>query len=118
MVWRLSLREKRFWCRKLCPVGALIKLVSNLNPFLKPVKGDNCLCPPDHKACRKACPQALGPQKRGIAECTKCFECYVTCKNNNIKIKRFETPNAILSLKRFFKNKLKKPKKLQEAGAE
>jgi len=114
----LSLREKRYWCRKLCPVGALIKLVSNLNPFLKPVKGDNCKCPPDYSACQKACPQGSGPQKRGSAECTKCFECYATCKNNNVKIKRFETPNFILKLKRFFKNKPKKPIKAQEAGAD
>ena len=106
----LSLREKRYWCRKMCPLGALIKLVSKLNPFMKPVKGDNCMCPPDYKACQKACPQGLGPQKKGSADCTKCFECYATCKNNNVKIKRFETPDAILSLKRFFKNKVKKPK--------
>jgi ferredoxin-type protein NapH len=114
----LSLREKRYWCRKLCPVGALIKLVSNLNPFLKPVKGDNCKCPPDYRACQKACPQGSGPQKRGSAECTKCFECYATCKNNNVKIKRFETPDAVLSLKRFFKKKMKKPMKVQETEAE
>jgi ferredoxin-type protein NapH len=114
----LSLREKRFWCRKICPVGALIRLGSKLNSFLKPVKADNCLCPPDHKACQKVCPQGSGPQKRGSAECTKCFECYATCKNNNVKIKRFETPDAVLSLKRFFKKKMKKPMKVQETEAE
>ena len=114
----LSLREKRYFCRKICPVGAIIKFFSKLNPFMKPVKGDNCLCPPEHKACQKACPQALGPQKRGSVECTKCLECYVTCRNNNVKIRRFETPDAILSLKPFFKNKLKKPMKMQEAEAE
>ena len=114
----LSLREKRYWCRKICPLGAVIKFVSKLNPFMKPVKGDNCICPPDYKACKKACPQALGPQKSGSAECTKCFECYVTCKNNNVRIKRFETPDAILSLKRFFKNRIKKPIKVKEAEVE
>ncbi len=115
----LSLREKRYYCRKICPVGALIRLVSKLNPFMKPVRNpDNCLCPPDYKACERTCPQTVGPQERGLAECSKCFECYAGCKNNNVKIKWFETPNAILSIKRFFKNKLKKPMKLQEAEAE
>ncbi len=106
----LSLREKRFYCRRVCPLGALIRLVSKLNPFMKPVRSpDKCLCPSDFRACVRACPQSVGPQERGVAECSKCFECYVTCKNDSVRIKRFETPNFVLSLKRFFRNKLRKP---------
>ena len=104
----LSLREKRYYCRKICPVGALIKLVSKFNPFLKPVKNDNCVCPTGFEACQKACPQGLGPQEKASSECTKCMECYIQCKNKNVRIKWFETPEAIRSLKRFFKTKLKR----------
>ena len=103
----LSLREKRYYCRKICPVGALIKLVSKFNPFLKPVKNpDKCVCPTGYEACQKACPQGLGPQEKASSECTKCMECYVQCKNKNVRIKWFETPEAIRSLK----NRLKKAK--------
>lgn len=109
----LSLREKRYYCRKICPLGALIKLVSKLNPFMKPVRDpDKCVCPADYEACKEGCPQGIGPQERGSAECTKCLECYMKCKNNNVKIKWFETPNLFLSLKRFFNTKLRRqPKK-------
>ncbi len=108
----LSLRQKRYWCRKICPVGALVKLVSKLNPFIKPVNSPTkCVCPPDYKGCESVCPQGLGPQERGSAECSKCFECYVQCKNNNVKIKWFETPKSILSLKRFYKREAERASK-------
>jgi ferredoxin-type protein NapH len=107
----LSLREKRYYCRKICPVGALIKLVSKFNPFLKPVKNPNkCVCPTDYEACKKVCPQGLGPQEKTSSECTKCLECYAQCKNKNVRIKWFETPEAIVSLK----NRLKRQSKNKE----
>ncbi|MFX0201039.1 MAG: 4Fe-4S binding protein, partial [Candidatus Hodarchaeota archaeon] len=44
-----SLREKRFWCRKLCPLGGLLNAIGTLNPFIKPkVK--------QHKCVMKGCP--------------------------------------------------------------
>jgi uncharacterized Fe-S center protein len=93
-------------------LGSLLKLVSKFNPFLKPVrKADTCVCPADHKPCTKGCPQSIGPQERGSAECTKCLECYIRCKNKNVKINWFETPDAVLSVKRFFKTKPKKATK-------
>ena len=107
----LSLREKRYYCRKICPVGALIKLVSKFNPFLKPVKNpETCVCPPGYEACQKACPQGLGPQEQASSECTKCMECYVQCKNKNVRIKWFETPEAFRSLI----NRLRRKPKNQE----
>ena len=111
----LSLKEKRYYCRKICPVGALIKLVSKFNPFLKPVKNpDKCVCPTGYEACQKACPQGLGPQEKASSECTKCMECYVQCKNKNVRIKWFETPEAIRSLK----NRLKKSQKSRKVVSE
>ena len=108
----LSLREKRYYCRKICPVGALIKLVSKFNPFLKPVKDPSkCVCPTDYEACKQVCPQGIGPQEKGSAECTKCLECYVQCKTNNVQIKSFETPEAIQRLKGFLKRTKKAVKK-------
>jgi len=107
----LSLREKRYYCRKICPVGALIKLVSKFNPFLKPVNNpDKCVCPTDYKACQKVCPQGVGPHEKVSSECTKCLECYAQCKNKNVRIKWFETPEVIRSLK----NRLKRHSKNQE----
>ena len=129
----LSLREKRYWCRKICPLGALIKIGARFNPFLKPtVKVGKPVMKEDPKTgesrrlsscgecalahqmdCERVCPQGVGPLKaKGSAECTKCLECYVECKNDAIEIKRFGTPDVVLWLKRFFK-KLKKRLKKQ-----
>jgi len=48
-----SIRERRFWCKKLCPLGALLNGVGALNPFIKPkVKEEKCIrrgCPDECK---------------------------------------------------------------------
>lgn len=130
----LSFREKRFWCRIFCPLGALVRFVGKFNPFFKPTvktgkqvmkesfktgEGNllaNCseCSTTDQRACESVCPQGLGPLKaKGSAECTKCLECYVECKNDMIEIKWYKTPDVVLRLKRFFK-KLKKQQKMQK----
>lgn len=127
----LSLREKRYWCRKICPVGATLNISGSVSPLLRPkVKTEKCImkdCPKtcedfhldycgacrliDQKRCEKACPQGIDLLNRGsLASCTKCFECYIQCENDAIKIEMFDTPDAILFLKRLRKNRRKKQK--------
>jgi ferredoxin-type protein NapH len=128
-----SLREKRYWCRKICPVGAFLNIAGSFSPFIKPtVKADKCVmkgCPKDcedykldycgacrqfdQKRCERVCPQDIDLLDKGsLAKCTKCLECYIQCEYDAVEIKLFGTPDAVLSLKRFFKAKLKKqPKK-------
>ena len=66
----------------------------------------------EQRTCEKVCPQGLGPLKaKGSAECTKCLECYVECKQNMIQIKGFATPDAVLRLRRLFKKLKKRLKK-------
>ena len=136
----LSLREKRYWCRKICPLGALVKFGARFNPFLKPTAKvdkpvmkedsktceddrcascsnlDSCECNQiDQKTCENVCPQAIGPLRaKGSAECIKCLDCYIECKNDAIEIKRFGTPDAVLWLRRLFK-KLKRRLKKQKS---
>jgi len=129
----LSLREKRYWCRKICPVGAVLNLAGSFSPFFKPtVKADKCImrgCPETcedyhldycgacrqiyQKRCERVCPQGIDLLDKGsLANCTKCLECYIQCEYDAVEIKLFGTPDAVLSLRRFFKAKLKKqPKK-------
>ena len=128
----LSLREKRYWCRLICPLGAFVRFFGKFNPFFKPTMktgkqvieknlktGEenhlaNCAeCTKmDQRACESVCPQGLGPLKaKGSSECTKCLECYVECKNDMIGIKWFQTPEVVLWLKRFSKKLKRQPKK-------
>lgn len=124
----LTFREKRYWCRKICPVGAVVRFFAKFNPFLKiklknakQVAKENAktgegasltYCAEcskmDQRTCEKVCPQGLGPLKaKGSAECTKCLECYAECKQGMIGIKWFSTPDVVLWFRRFFQ-KLKK----------
>ncbi len=68
-----------FWCRFLCPYGALLGLTSWLSPARIRRNTDICI---DCAKCAKACPSALPVDKlvqiRSV-ECTGCLECVAVC---------------------------------------
>jgi len=70
---------QNFWCRYLCPYGALMGLISMLSPLR--IRRHTGLCI-DCAKCAKACPSAL-PVDRLItirsAECLGCMECVASC---------------------------------------
>jgi polyferredoxin len=74
-----SVFVQNFWCRYLCPYGALLGLASLASPLR--IRRDTSLCI-DCGKCAKACPSAL-PVDRLIsirsAECTGCLECVASC---------------------------------------
>jgi ferredoxin-type protein NapH len=126
-----SLRMKRYWCRKICPVGASLNLAGAFSPLIKPtVKTEKCVmkgCPEtcedyhldycgacrqiDQKRCEKVCPQGINLLDKGsLARCTKCLECYIQCEHDSIEIKLFGTPDAFATLRRL-KAKLKRQPK-------
>lgn len=80
----------RKWCSKICPISALVSLLSNLNVTLRPrVKADACLRSRgvDCHACVDACPEQLDPHSRRIPECSKCGKCVEVCPAKAIGIK-------------------------------
>jgi len=74
-----SVFVQNFWCRYLCPYGALMGFASMLSPLK--IRRDPNLCI-DCAKCAKACPSAL-PVDRLItiqsAECTGCMQCVAEC---------------------------------------
>lgn len=75
----LSLPVKNFWCRYLCPYGALLGLLSFLSPFKVTRYEENCIrC----GRCTENCPQMLPvgekPRLRS-PECTGCLTCVSVC---------------------------------------
>ena len=74
-----SVFVQNFWCRYLCPYGALMGLVSMASPLR--IRRVESLCI-DCGKCAKACPSRL-PVDRLItiqsAECTGCLECIAEC---------------------------------------
>jgi polyferredoxin len=79
----LSVFIQSFWCRFLCPYGALMGLVSTLSPVR--IRRDIQACI-DCGKCSKACPSNL-PVDRLVqirsAECTSCMECVAVCPAQN-----------------------------------
>ncbi|MHB8773305.1 MAG: 4Fe-4S dicluster domain-containing protein [Syntrophales bacterium] len=68
----------RFWCRYLCPLGALLSLVSPLGLFKRRVSAacNQCL------ACQKACPMGAipaDPLATRSPECIQCRTCAEVC---------------------------------------
>ena len=75
----LSVFIQNFWCRYLCPYGALLGLPALLSPLR--IRREKSLCI-DCAKCAKACPSALPVDKLVTirsAECTGCLECVAVC---------------------------------------
>ena len=75
----LSVVIQNFWCRYLCPYGALMGIVSAPSPVK--IRRDSAVCI-DCGKCNKACPSHLPVdqlvQIRSV-ECTACMECVAVC---------------------------------------
>jgi polyferredoxin len=79
----LSLLTQNFWCRYLCPYGALMGLVSLLSPVKIRRDAEACI---DCGKCSRACPSALRVDQLGqirSAECTACMACVASCPVEN-----------------------------------
>jgi polyferredoxin len=78
-----SVLVQNFWCRYLCPYGALMGIVSLLSPVK--IRRDPQACI-DCAKCAKACPASL-PVDRLVqirsAECAACLECVAVCPAEN-----------------------------------
>jgi MauM/NapG family ferredoxin protein len=78
----LNLLAERFWCRYLCPLGAVLGLGSRFSLIQRRVNNDCMEC----GLCGKACPTGTIDVKNGYqsdpAECTLCMNCHGTCHKN------------------------------------
>jgi len=74
-----SVFVQNFWCRYLCPYGALLGFASLLSPVRIRREPEPCI---DCAKCAKVCPSNL-PVDQLItiksAECTGCLECVAIC---------------------------------------
>jgi polyferredoxin len=79
----LSVVIQNFWCRFLCPYGALMGIVSAMSPVKIRRDAEACI---DCGKCNKACPSQL-PVDRLVqirsVECTGCMECVAMCPAEN-----------------------------------
>jgi polyferredoxin len=82
----LNLIARRFWCRYLCPLGALVALLSKFS-WLKRFAGDRCVA---CKQCVRQCPMdTISDVDFGSdsAECLQCLNCFARCSVSSLDFK-------------------------------
>jgi ferredoxin-type protein NapH len=78
------------WCTKLCPLGALLRIVGSINNgFFRPrVSKETCFKTwgMDCQVCKRVCPEGidLGKERASLSACTNCFECWQKCPTKAI----------------------------------
>lgn len=79
----------RKWCVSICPISALVSLISNANRTLRP-RVNRATCLREHgidcRACVDACPEQVDPHSARIPECSKCGACIESCPAQAISI--------------------------------
>ncbi len=88
----LNLYRPRFWCRYVCPLGALLGFAAKFSPggFVRDEsKCTNC------GLCTASCVGACEPEKSVIkSECLMCFNCANVCPEKAIEWKWFAKPTV------------------------
>lgn len=98
VLFLLSIVFRNFWCRYLCPYGALLGIFSLLSPLKIKRNKVSCI---DCSLCTKACPSFIKVDKVKTVisdECSTCMSCVDACPvANTLELK------PVLSKKRFSK---------------
>ncbi|MFZ0531599.1 MAG: 4Fe-4S binding protein [Anaerolineales bacterium] len=87
-LFALNMLAHRFWCRYLCPLGALLGILSKVTLF-RPVIGSACI---ECTRCAVVCkPGAVDTTPTNFhimpSECTVCLDCMANCKPADIQFK-------------------------------
>jgi polyferredoxin len=83
MLLLLSVFIRNFWCRFLCPYGALMGIVSTLSPVRIRRDAQTCIdCGKCSKVCQASLPVDRLLQIRSL-ECTSFMECVAVCPAEN-----------------------------------
>jgi polyferredoxin len=75
----LGVVVRNFWCRYLCPYGALLGLFSMFGPVAVRRDSDTCV---QCEKCRRACPAGIrvdATQRVSSPECIGCMACVQAC---------------------------------------
>lgn len=77
----LTLYRKRFWCRYVCPLGALFSLPAKYSPFGRQVHSCRSHC----GLCRDICRMSAIKEDNSYVkqECILCLDCMAYCPNQD-----------------------------------
>lgn len=95
---------KNFWCRYLCPYGALLAITGLFSPFRITRVKETCI---DCELCTKVCPSNINVHQVGQArlsdavgqvwsdECTSCLLCVESCPVKETLVLRSRLKDAV-----------------------
>jgi len=79
----ISFFIRNFWCRYLCPYGALLGILAVCSPLQVRREGENCI---DCRKCDRICPGGIKISAKKTVlnpECIGCGECVSVCPAKN-----------------------------------
>jgi len=80
----LELWQPRFWCRNLCPLGALISVFARFSLLNRRVSSACTLCGECQRVCAMNAIPRREPHDTDYTACTFCLECESACPNGGI----------------------------------
>ncbi|MBN1399314.1 MAG: 4Fe-4S binding protein [Anaerolineae bacterium] len=88
-----SLMIERFWCRYLCPLGALLAPLNWISGLRPKVDAARCLA---CGRCERVCPAGIDPVTDGTdhPECVRCYACVQACGRTGAISFRSQTPDG------------------------
>ena len=79
-----SVCVERFFCRVMCPLGAMYGLLNRISFCRLQLDRAKCV---ECGNCRRACPMSIDPTKCGnSSECVRCGKCSATCPKRAIDL--------------------------------
>ncbi|MBK7104754.1 MAG: 4Fe-4S binding protein [Ignavibacteriae bacterium] len=96
VLFGLSIIFRNFWCRYLCPYGALLGFISLFSPNKIVRNKQSCI---DCNLCAKACPSFIKVDKVKTVisdECTTCMSCVDVCPvKDTLELKSIYTKKKV-----------------------
>ena len=94
-VLALNALAERFWCRYLCPLGALLGMLSKVS-LLRPIVGPACnRCAQCIGVCRVDAIDAHRSYDIVSAECTVCLDCLAVCPEGGVGFRLHKQPEPL-----------------------
>lgn len=97
VVW-LSVTHGRLYCNTVCPVGALLGLLSKVALFRIIIDEEECTqCSLCARVCKASCMNFLQAEV-DFSRCVGCYNCLTVCPTNAVKYKSFSPGSSFRSL--------------------